>query len=149
MEAVLNVISSIFTTIFPFFFKKPELSQFEKNIEQLRFDVSTALTMYACYFHNPVDLAKQPNQQLPSNYENASNDLRKLASTARALAETYPSKIRKNAISKDALNSVSANLIGLSNSMTTPYNCSISRDDFNHIGERETQIRQLLCIAKL
>ena len=148
MEIILNFISNILAAILPTVFGKKEISEYERQYEKFRYDVAAALTMYARYYHSPVDLARQLDHALPPEYEMASTELRKLGSTARALAETIPNKGKKFPISKDDLISVSGNLIGLSNSMCTPYNCGTSLEDRDAVREYEAEIRKLLCIEK-
>ena len=141
MNGIFSFISSFFAPLLPLLFKKKEnVKQFEK----LRFDIAAALTMYARYFHNPVDLARQADHSLPQDYKTASAELRKLGSVASALAETTPEK--KLPISKADLLCVSKNLIGLSNSMCTPYNSGSSREDRAVAREYELEIRNLLRI---
>ena len=148
MDVILNFISNILAAILPAVFGKKETSEHEKQYEKFRYEVATALTMYARYYHSPVDLARLSDHSIPQEYEIASTELRKLGSTARALAETIPEKGKKFPISKDDLMSVSGNLIGLSNSMCTPYNCGSSWEDRDTVREYEAEIRKLLCIEK-
>ena len=148
MEAIIGFFSNILSTILPFLFKKREPTEFDKQYEALRFDVAKALTMYACYYHNPVDLAQMPEHKLPQEYVTASDELRKLGSSASALAVTIPEKEKKPPITKADLDNVSGCLIGLSNSMTTPYNCGVSAHALDFVAEREAAIRKLLHIEK-
>ncbi len=148
MEVILNFISNILAAILPSVFKKKESSEFEKRYEKLRYDVAIALTMYARYYHSPVDLARQSDYALPQEYEIAATELRKLGSTARALSETIQEKEKILPINKADLMSVSGNLIGLSNSMCTPYNCGSSWEDRDAVRKYEAEIRKLLCIEK-
>lgn len=144
MDAVIGFFSNILTTILTLLFKKKEPSEYEKQFEKLRFEIATALTMYARYYHNPVDLARREDHSLPQDYKTASAELRKLGSTASAIAETTPEK--KLPISKADLMKVSGCLIGLSNSMCTPYNSGSSREDRAVTREFESEIRKLLRI---
>ena len=90
MEAILGFISNILTALFPFLFRNRDPSEFNKKCEKLRFDVAAALTMYSRCYNDPVDLAKQPNHNLPADYQTASNEIRTLATIAKALAATMP-----------------------------------------------------------
>lgn len=148
MEAIIGFFSNILSSILPFLFKKKERSEFDKQYEKLRFDVASALTMYACYYHNPVDLAKTESHKLPKEYDDASVELRKLGSTASALAATIPEKGKKLPITKTDLDIISGSLIGLSNSMHTPYNCGTTREERDFVTEREKEIRKILHIEK-
>lgn len=138
---IMGFLSSIFSSILPILFKKKEPTEFDKEYEKLRFDVAEALDYYACYYHYPVDLAKQPDHKIPQEYETASEKLRKLGTTASALAATIT---KKNLSLKPVLMSISGNLIGLSNSMCTPYNCDYPYD--NHSDVRVAEIRKMLGI---
>ena len=146
MDAIIGFFSNILASLLPFLFKKKEPSEYDKQLEKLRFDIAAALTMYARCYHNPVDLAKQADHSLPPEYETASVELRKLGSTARALAATIPVKKKNLPICKSTLLRVSVCLIGLSNSMTTPYNCGLSHVDRKYVNASEAEIRRLLCI---
>lgn len=146
MDAIISFFSNILSAILPSLFKKREPTEFDKQYEALRFDVAKALTMYACYYHNPVDLAQMPEHKLPQEYVTASDELRKLGSTASALAVTIPEK--KFPITKDDLDNVSGCLIGLSNNMITPYNCGTSYEERAFATDREKEIRKLLHIEK-
>lgn len=141
---IINFLVSILSAIFPKLFGKRESSKFEKQYQQFQFDAAAALTMHACCYSNPVDLAKLPDKKLPPDYEVASTELRKLGSTARALAATMDEK--KTTISKSDLENVSHYFIGLSNSMSTPYNCCASEEELRAVKKWEADIRNLLNI---
>lgn len=143
-ETIISFVLNILSAIFPKFFNKREPSEFENQYKQFQFDAASALTMYACYYNNPVDLAKLPDNKLPPDYAAASTEFRKLGSTARALAVTMDEK--KTTISKSDLENVSHYFIGLSNSMTTPYNCGTSTEDILAAREWEAEIKKLLSI---
>ena len=116
---------------------------YRKKYEELRIDISEALTMYANLYTNPIDIAKTENHQLPQNYAEASSKLRNLASKLKAFSETMPPKIRK-VPSKQALYDASGCLIGLSNSFTTPYNSNISDAERRNTYKYENDLRRLL-----
>lgn len=145
---VMEVLSSILLIVLPLVIKKREPSELEEKYAQLRLDVAKALTLYACYYKNPVDLARLPDQKLPPAYENARTELRKLASEASALAVILESDCKSPPFTKEEMTEVSNNLIGLSNSMNTPYNCGVSREDLDDAREYEARIRALLNIKK-
>lgn len=149
MDAIISFFSNILSAILPSLFKKREPTDLKKRYEKLRFDVAEALTMYACYYHNPVDLAQMSDHTLPQEYVTASNELRKLGSTASALAATMPEKEKKLPITKTDLANVSGYLIGLSNSMTTPYNCADIGEFRDYSYMREEKVRKLLNIEKV
>lgn len=106
METIISFFLSILSTLLPFLFKKREPTELEKQYEKLRFDVAKALTMYACYYHNPVDLAEMSEHKLPQEYVTASYELRKLGSTASTLATTMSEKEKKRPITKTDLEEV-------------------------------------------
>lgn len=146
MEAIINFFSNILSALFSSLFKTREPTEFDKQYEKLRFEIVKALTMYSCNYYNPVDLAQMPEGKLPQEYVVASDELRKLGATANALGATMPAKKKKLPITKDALSEVSSYLIGLSNSMTTPYNCGVSSQMLQAVQEWESEIKRLLSI---
>lgn len=152
MELVISIISlitaiiALLTSVLPTALNTQHFSvEFDNKYNQLRTDVATALTMYACYYHNPVDLAEQADHRLPQNYETASVALRALGSTASALAAIIPEKKRFQARKADLID-VSGYLIGLSNSMQTPYNCSMSTEEKQAIRDWEAKTKKALKI---
>ena len=146
MDAIIGFFTNILAAVLPSLFKKKEPSEWSKNYEKLRFDVAKALDLYSRCYCYPVDLATRPDRKLPQEYVTASEELRMLGSTASALAATIPVREKNLPICKSALMTVSRNLIGLSNSMTTPYNCGPSREDREFVDASEEEIRKLLCI---
>lgn len=116
-----------------------------QNYKKLRGKVSRLLTMYACHYHNPVDIADH-NNKLPDDYKIASEELRMLASELRAFIETL-SWLKPGIPSKDDLYNASAHLIGLSNSMQVPYNTHFDRRIDDSI-ENENEVKRLLKIYK-
>ena len=148
MEAIINFFSNILSALFSSLFKTREPTEFDKQYEKLRFDVASALTMYARYYHYPVDIAKQPDGKLPPEYENASIELRKLGSTASALAAIIPAKGKKQIEKKKKLEDASGCLIGLSNSMNTPYNCAFTSEDRRNVKGIELEIRKNLQLGE-
>ena len=146
MDAIIGFFTNILATILPSLFKKKEPSESDRRYEELRFDVAKALDLYARCYHDPVDLAKQPDCKLPQEYLTASEELRKLGSTASAIAATISRKEKRLAKRKSDLMTVSRHLIGLSNSMCTPYNCGFSYEDREWVNSIEAEIRELLHI---
>ena len=144
MGPILNFFSNMLSALLPSLFKTREPTEYDKQYEKLRVDVAYALTMYAPYFHYPVDIAKQPGGKLPPEYEKASVELRKLGSTASALAATMPAKRKKQIEKKKKLEDASGCLIGLSNSMNTPYNCAFTSEDRRNVQGIELEIRKNL-----
>ena len=116
-----------------------------QNYKKLRGKVSRSLTMYACYYHNPVDIADH-DDKLPDDYKAAAEGLRMLASELRAFIETL-SWCKFGIPSKGDLYDASAHLIGLSNSMMVPYNSHFDRRLDNTI-ENENRVKRLLRIYK-
>ena len=146
MDAIIDFFTNILAAILPSLFKKKEPSEWTKNYEKLRFDIAKALDLYFRCYRYPVDLATQPNFKPPQEYVTASEELRTLGTTASALAATIPVKEKNLPIYKSTLLRVSSCLIGLSNSMTTPYNCGSSYVDRKYVNASEAEIRKLLCI---
>jgi hypothetical protein len=105
-----------------------------------------ALVFYADTYLNPIDLADIPDRKLPERYEQASLELRKLAADWSAYIELKARPgifVAKN----DVLETISANLIGLSNSMHVPFNSKDSKtSEYNEL--RANKIKELLKIYK-
>ena len=92
MELAISIISlvtaviALLTAVLPSAFNTRRNSiEFFNKYYQMKSDVAAALTMYSCYYHNPIDLAKSEGQRLPQNYDDASVELRKLGATSSAL----------------------------------------------------------------
>lgn len=147
MEILIEFLANVLSSLLPAVFKKREPSELDKKYDQLRFEVAEALAMYACYYGNPIDLAKQADCKLPSAYEKASTELRRLGSTASAIAAMSSPK-KKKPIAKSEMLDVSGALIGLSNSMITPYNCDVPSIHFEMIHKWEATIRKNLKIEQ-
>lgn len=142
-----SILTSLFGTLFPFFAQKKEVPEVQKRYEEIQFEVAQALTIYSCYYHNPVDLADYPDGKLPSQYTNASDKLRELGSKMAAFSETLPEKVKDLPITAGQMSNVSRYLIGLSNSMTTPYNQSgRSSGERRAVRGWEKEIRDILNI---
>lgn len=141
ITAIIALLSSILPTTLNM---RRDVIEFNNKYNQMRSDIAAALTMYACYYHNPLDLAKQPDHKLPPSYETASVQLRTLGATASALAAIIPEKSKKIQTNKSDLREISGYLIGLSNSMHTPYDCGASIEDLRAVREWETEIKRLL-----
>lgn len=143
-EILIIIITTILTSILSFI--AFVLSQiYYKGIEQfktLKAKTSYILIYYANIYGNPVDLAKMPNHQLPEDYIGAANELRTLAADWRAFIEMKPVPGLFIA-SNRKLADVSGNLIGLSNSLTVPYNSGDSSDRRENVKRRD-EIKRLL-----
>ena len=145
MELITGIVEFL-KTIISLIMSKDKTSEFSKNYDDLRFDIATALAMYAQYYHNPVDLARMPDQKLPPKYAEASEKIRVLASKTRALSQTLPDK-EKNAEIKSRLHDISACLFGLSNSFITPFNCGITTEHQRYVDEYEREIKKILKLS--
>ena len=112
-----------------------------EHYHNLRKQASKLLTLYADCLHNPIDLARTQDHRLPPHYDAASMALREFASELRSVAETmddhYP-------ITATQLGEVASYFIGLSNSMTVPYNQGYSQATVRHSQEYERKIRSIL-----
>ena len=141
-ETIMGVIGNIISSIV----SKDRKSGLRENYEAIRFEIATTLALYAKYYHNPVDLAQISDLKLPKDYAEASEKIRALASKTRALSEILPDK-PKHAETKSRLNDVSACLFGLSNSLTTPFDCGITGEHQQVVDEYERQIKKLLKLS--
>lgn len=144
LTVVITVLSGVLVFVISEWLKEIWLTPLQ-NYKKLRGKVSKSLTMYACYYHNPVDIADHDNK-LPDDYKTASEELRMLASELRAFIETL-SWCKWGIPSKKDLYEASACLIGLSNSIPLPYNRYYDRR-LNNSMENENEVKRLLRIYK-
>ena len=107
-----------------------------------------ALTMNACYYCNPVDIA-QHGDNLPEAYERGSTQLRELGAKFRSFAETLPERTHDIPLCKEQIAQVGSNFIGLSNSFNTPYRCPCDWEGVLAAKEMEATIRSLLDISEI
>lgn len=123
-EIILTAgISSLFTGILgfiAFLFSQIYYKSIDRY-KELRARTAHSLVYYVNVYQNPIDLAKMPDCKLPERYDNATDQLRKLAADWSALIEL---KAKPGCfIPKDVeLAEVSSCLIGISNGVTHPYN---------------------------
>ena len=80
IKFILDIFANALSAIIPNLLKKKEPSEYKKSYEELRREISEALSMYACYFHNPIDLADTPDHKLPPLWQEGSYKIRFLAS---------------------------------------------------------------------
>lgn len=83
---------------------------------------------------------------MPSAHQVASEELRRLASTANAIAAMLSPRDEKQLITKSELSDVAGYLLGLARSMATPYNCEMEREDLDDVREWESKIKAILKI---
>lgn len=146
MGGLIDVATGIFSAILPELFKRHDASKWKVEYENFRFSVSQALYIHAQCYHNPVNLAEQPEGNLPSAHQVASEELRRLASTASAIAAMLSPRDEKQLITKSELSDVAGYLLGLARSMATPYNCEMEREDLDDVREWESKIKAILKI---
>lgn len=147
-SVIPNVIADLMKSIFHMFRKKREKSSLRQEYELLRRMAAEALTMNACYYCNPVDIAQHGNS-LPEAYRKGSNELRALGAKFKGFAETLPDGVCDIPLSKAQIAKVGNNFIGLSNSFNTPYQCPNDRGSVQSAREMEKVIRNLLGITKI
>ena len=152
LEAILGAIPGCIIDLVKFIFqmgkKKSEKFPSRQEYESLRRMAAEALTMNACYYCNPVDIA-QHGDKLPEAYERGSTQLRELGAKFRSFAETLPERTHDIPLSKEQIAQVGSSFIGLSNSFNTPYRCPRDREDVLAAKEMEATIRSLLDISKI
>lgn len=150
MEIFLTILATIVSGVFVYVFcewmKEIWLMPFQEYKKQ-KAKIAAALTLYANCYSNPVDLAKTEDNKLPNYYEVASVELRKLAAELRGLNEII-SWCRILIPRKNELDEVASCLIGLSNSMNTPYNTTMSETHISKTEERENEIKKKLRFAR-
>ena len=107
LEAILGAIPGFFEI----FQKISKKSPSKQEYDSLRRMAAEALTMNACYYCNPVDIA-QHGDKLPEAYERGSTQLRELGARFRGFAETLPERTHDIPLSKEQI-IVSTHRIGV------------------------------------
>lgn len=98
-----------------------KVKEVSSKFKELKEDACYCLTMYACYYLNPFDF-KDCDTELKNTYKKVSYDLRDIGSRFGAFAESNKILSRLLKIpAKAKLIEISANFIGLSNNLFTPY----------------------------
>lgn len=147
MWEILSIIADLIKAAIQRYREKKEPSPLRKEYDSLRRMAAEDLTMNACYYCNPVDIA-QHGDKLPEAYERGSTQLRELGARFKGFAETLPDEVRDLPLSKAQIAEVGSNFIGLSNSFNTPYRCPEDRYSVQSAREMEKTIRSLLDIRK-
>lgn len=143
IEQCISLLGNLLSSLLPNLLKK-EPSEHKKCYNEIRKEVAEVLSMYACCFYNPVDLADTCDHKLPPFYEEGSYKIRALASRLKALAETMPCKKTDVPNSIDELKTAAGYLFGISNSFHTPYGRGSSYNDSECIREWENELRRIL-----
>ncbi len=160
IEMVANLIVAVVPAFVPYLFIP---SEYSKEYKQLRKDISSALVLYADCYSNPVDISKT-NNQLPQKYQDASARFRELSSRLRAFLETLPCRRRKpkkntkpgkkhsrgksdRIPTVEQLDTAANGLMGLSNSMQTPYNCGITSEDIKNTQDFVRMVKENLRLS--
>ena len=118
LSGVLAVISSVIT-VFLVDFLKRRFAEPKDDFKKLRGKVRSMLSLYACYYSNPID-AKMSNEMQIKEYDEASEELRSLAVEVSSFAYEHP-KNKFKGIRKADLDDAAALIMCLSNSFFTPY----------------------------
>lgn len=115
-----------------------------EKYKELKARTSYMLILYANICSNPIDVAKT-NNKLPENYRKAGDDLRKLAAEWKSLIyiKTWPGIF---VMRNKKIIILVQHLIGLSNSLTLPYN---SDNGNNYRDERDFSTQKVNEIKKL
>jgi hypothetical protein len=147
MTVFLTVVSGVIVGVFIFVFSEclkeiwlTPLQEYKK----IKSRVSYTLTFYASIYSNPLPSSQTVNK-IPDNYEQASIELRKLASELRAFIETL-SFFKPLIPKRKILFKTSADLIGLSNNLSAPKDSIYKHIEFNT--KRESNICENLKIYK-
>ena len=143
IEAVVDFFATIISGVLPGLIKK-EPSEQKKYYEEIRREIAEALSMYACCFRNPVDLAETRDHILPPLYAEGSHKIRELASKLKALAETMQQSKSDIPISAEKMTDAAGCLYGLSNSFHTPYGTGRCAEDRNAVNNFEKELRTIL-----
>jgi len=132
LTIIVTVLSGVLVFAISEWLKEIWLTPLQEY-KKIRGKVSYMLTVYACYYSNPVDIAETDNK-LPDDYENAAKELRKSAAELRAFIETL-SWLKIGIPKKEVIYDATANLIGISNGLQTPYKVK----DFSRMADHNRQ----------
>jgi hypothetical protein len=116
-----------------------------QEYKKIKSRVSYTLAMYANLYYNPIPY-EQPANKIPDNYEQASIELRKLASELGAFIETL-SWVKPSIPKKGNLYDASSNLFALSSGLFVLKNVDMY-EYIEYNGKREERIYTLLKIRK-
>lgn len=147
-EIALGFVADFLSNTLPQLFKKREPSENKKYYDELRREIAEALSMYACCFYNPVDLADYKDHKLPPFYEEGSHRLRELASKLKAFAEIISKDKTDVPINVEEMHNAAGCLYGISNSFHTPYGTGRSFEDMNSVRQYEDELRVILNLKK-
>lgn len=135
-----TVVSGVVVFVFSEIIKEIWLTPLQEY-KKIKSKVSFILIMYANKYENPISL----KQQHDKTYDEASSELRKIASELRAFIETL-SWFKPLIPRKANLYKASARIIGLSNSLIGP-ECSLSKMCDENL-KRESDIYDCLKLYK-
>lgn len=116
-----------------------------EEFEKLRRKINSTLSLYACYYTNQIDIANS-DKKLVEQYSSAADTVRMIAVELRAFVDDEKRKKYKK-IGVVEISTAASNLMGLSNSFFTPYNCPGMTENMEN---RKTadEIRKLLGMFK-
>lgn len=118
LTCLITVISGVLVFIIGQYLLTTWVQPLQKY-KELKQKISYSLTYYAQYYSNVLKNSSDRSLQLPSLYEEGSDEIRKLASELRGFAETI-SWMHIGIPDKKVLYETSSILIGLSNSFFSP-----------------------------
>lgn len=138
MEVLYTVVSGVAVYVLGELFNEYYLKPVQKY-KELKAKIAYELVLYSCYYSNPINEVKSVSTSNPQ-WDNASEELRKLAAETLAFAQIIPkiNCVLRCIPAKNKFIEVEKNLIGLSNSL---YNAHATT---NH--ELEKEIYQALNI---
>ena len=148
-EVVLGFLTNLLSSFLPQLLEKREPSDNKKYFDELRREIAISLSMYACCFYNPVDLADYQDHKLPPFYSEGSHRLRELAAKLTAFAEMMSQEKNDIPISTEAMLNVAGCLFGISRSFHTPYGTGCSVEDMDCVRQYENELRAILGLKKV
>lgn len=144
LEFLSDLSLKILPGLFEWILEKRSPSETRKEYEDLRSEIANTLVNCSRYYSNPILLSRDTPINIPEEYSNASDKLRDLGVRLTAFCQTMPEDIKDIPITKQQINMVAGDLIGLSNSIT-------SWPNFDHHAKyveiKEMEIKKILSLS--
>ncbi len=141
LTILITVLSGVLVYIFGEILQTIWLSPLQK-FKSIKHDVAVTLTFYSRIYNNPIDFA-HATLSTREEYSEVSDKIRNLSCELKGYIETL-SWIKIGIPAKKDLLEASKLLMGLSNSLHTPYNVQPTTEDFLRNKNTEEKIFKLL-----
>lgn len=119
-ETLINLVGTLFSTLFPMFSTEKTDSEYLIKYKQLRYEISEALARYGYCCRMSLDWNENGIHKLPKSYMEGKERFRQLSAQICALAETMPEKKNDVPVLKEELAIVSEELHTLSLCVSIP-----------------------------